>query len=327
MTHALASTDQLGVTLEDVRAAATRLEGTIYRTPLLRLPLAGDVYAKAESLQRTGSFKLRGAFNFLASLPEGVRSRGVVAHSSGNHAQGVACAAALFGVPATIVIPEGASEVKIERTRAYGAQVVRCALDEREAVARALAEKHGLTLVPPFDHPWVVAGQGTAGLELAEDLPEVADVLVPLGGGGLLAGVALAVRSLYPNARVWGVEPELAADGKASLAAGAVQPWPAALTARTVADGVRTPALGALNFRLIQRYAAGILTVSEDAILAATRWYAGEAKLVVEPTGALTLAAYRALEAKSALRDGPTVLLISGGNVGAEALGRMLTGD
>jgi threonine dehydratase len=314
------------LTLEDVRAAAARLEGTVHRTPLLRLPLAGEVYAKAENLQRTGSFKLRGALNFLASLPEAVRARGVVAHSSGNHAQGVACAAALFGVPATIVIPEGASEVKVARTEAYGARVVRCALGARERVAYELAEAHGWTLVPPFDHPWIIAGQGTAGLELAQALPEVADVLVPLGGGGLLAGVALAVRALAPQARVWGVEPEVAADGKASLAAGCVQPWPPERTARTVADGVRTPAVGRLNFRLIRELVTDIVTVSETAIVAATRWYASEAKLVVEPTGALTLAALHALRERGALGEGPTVLLVSGGNIGAQALGELLRG-
>lgn len=326
------------VTLEDLYAAAERVQNTVRRTPLLRLPLAeaagevstgkaSAVYAKAENLQRTGSFKLRGAYNFLASLPERVRSKGVVAHSSGNHAQGVACAAALFGVGATIVIPEGASEVKVARTKAYGASVVRCALSEREEVAHALAEAHNLTMVPPFDHPWIVAGQGTAGLELAHDLPEVANVLVPLGGGGLLAGVAVAVRALCPNAQVLGVEPTLAADGKASFEAGAIQRWTAADTARTVADGVRTPALGALNFRLIQEHVAGVVTVDEAAILAATRWYAEEAKLVVEPTGALTLAAYWALKeggGEHVLLPGPTVLLVSGGNIGAEAFGELL---
>lgn len=249
-----------------------------------------------------------------------------MAHSSGNHAQGVACAAALLGVPATIVIPEGAAEVKVARTEAYGARVVRCALGERERVAQGLAEAHGWTLVPPFDHPWIIAGQATAGLELVEALPTVADVLVPLGGGGLLAGVALAVRALAPQARVWGVEPESAADGKASLAAGRVQRWPPERTARTVADGVRTPAVGECNFRIIRERVTDIVTVSEAAILEATRWYAREAKLVVEPTGALSLAGLHALRARGALGGGPTALLISGGNIGLQALAELLAG-
>jgi len=325
----------MSVSLEDVRRAAARLCGTARRTPLVRLPLPGDlytdeVYAKAENLQLTGSFKLRGAYNFLASLPEAVRARGVVAHSSGNHAQGVACAAHLFGVPATIVIPENAPDVKVARTRAWGAQVVRCANSsaERERVAQELVDAQGYTLVPPFDHPWTIAGQGTAGLEIAEDLPEVANVLVCLGGGGLLAGVATALHALLPSTQLLGVEPELAADGKASLEAGEVTRWDAALTARTLADGVRTQSLGALNFSIIRRRVAGVITVSEDAILEATRWYLTEAKLVAEPTGALTLAAYHKLRAGGAeglrLKPGPTVLLLSGGNISPTFLAHLL---
>ena len=320
------------ITLSDVEAAARRLSGVARRTPLL--PLAENpsetLYAKAENLQLTGSFKLRGAYNFLASLSEAVRARGVVAHSSGNHAQGVACAAHLFGVPATIVIPENAPPIKVSRTLAWGATVVRCdnSSTAREAVAQRFVETHGYTLVPPFDHPWIVAGQGTAGLELAHDLPDVANVLVCVGGGGLLAGVTTAVRALCPQAQLIGVEPELAADAKASLAAGSVQRWDAALTARTVADGVRTQNLGALPFAIIREGVAGIVTVAEAEILEATRWYLGEAKLVVEPTGALTLAAYRALKRGTyggvTLQPGPTALLISGGNLEPALLAELL---
>ena len=312
------------VSISDVEAAACKIYGTARRTPLLELGepnKTNSVYAKAENLQLTGSFKLRGAYNFLASLPDAVRARGVVAHSSGNHAQGVACAAKLFGVPATIVIPENAAPTKVARTLAWGAEVVRCenSSTARETVAQEFVETHGYTLVPPFDHPWIVAGQGTAGLEIARDLPDVANVLVCVGGGGLLAGVTTALRALCPQAQLIGVEPELAADAQASLVTGSVQQWDAALTARTVADGVRTQNLGALPFEIIRQDVAGIVTVSETEILAATRWYLGEAKLIVEPTGALTLAAYRALQGGTyqglTLRPGPTVLLISGGNL------------
>ncbi len=307
------------VSLRDLEAAARRLSGVARRTPLVEL--GPDLYAKAENLQLTGSFKLRGAYNFLASLPEAVRAQGVVAHSSGNHAQGVACAAKLFGVPATLVIPENAAPTKVARTRAWGAEVVRCenSSTARESVAQEIAETHGATLVPPFDHPWIVAGQGTVGLEIAHDLPTVANVLVCVGGGGLLAGITTALRALCPKAQLIGVEPELAADAQASLAAGSVQQWDAALTARTVADGVRTQHLGAVPFEIIRQGVAGIVTVSETEILEATRWYLGDAKLVVEPTGALTLAAYRRLQGGTyqgvTLRPGPTVLLISGGNL------------
>ena len=312
-----------------IQKAAARLEGTAVRTPLVRLPFYKDVYAKAESLQLTGSFKLRGAYNFLASLGE-ARERGVVAFSSGNHAQGVACAAHLFGVGATIVIPDNAPDTKVQRTKAWGAEVVRCRSEsgERERVARELAEAKGATLVPPFDHPWIIEGQGTVGLEIAEDLPGVANVLVCLGGGGLLAGIATAIRERCPDAQLIGVEPELAADGKASFDSGTLQTWDMALTARTVADGVRTQRLGEHTFAIIKEEVAGVVTVSEAAILAATRDYLTDVKLVVEPTGALTLAAYRRLLEGPvdglSLREGPSVLLVSGGNADPARLADIL---
>ncbi len=319
-----------------IERAAQRLKGTAVRTPLLKLPFYDDVYAKAENLQLTGSFKVRGATNFLASLGEEMgeeaRGRGVVAFSSGNHAQGVACAAHQFGVPATIVIPDNAPDIKVKRTEAWGAEVVRCESrsGERERVAHELTEAKGATLVPPFDHPWIIEGQGTVGLEIAEDLPEVANVLVCLGGGGLLAGIATAIHKRCPDAQLIGVEPELAADGKASFGSGTLQSWDMALTSRTVADGARTQSLGEYTFAIIKEKVAGIITVSEAAILVATRDYLSEVKLVVEPTGALTLAAYRRLLEGSAdgvsLKEGPTVLLVSGGNADPARLAEMLTG-
>lgn len=320
----------------DVRAAAERIAGRVRRTPLLRLPddgpgaLAPDLWAKPENLQRTGSFKLRGAMNFLSSMTAADRARGVVTHSSGNHGQAVACAAASFGVPATVVIPEGAPEVKVERTRAWGATVLRCENSSvaREAAARAAAAESGGTIVPPFDHLWIVAGQGTAGLEIAADLPDVANVLVCVGGGGLSAGTVLALQETVPNARVIGVEPAFAADAQASLRAGDRVAWTAEQTNRTIADGVRTQQLGEVPWTVLKTGLHGIVTASEDEIRAAAVWWPRYARLVVEPTGALTLAAYRRLATGEAdgvrLADGPTVLVISGGNVDDAVLADLL---
>jgi threonine dehydratase len=311
--------------LSELVAARERLRGHARHTPLLPLTAPGasrerSVFVKAENLQRTGSFKIRGASNFLARLDAGTLERGVVTHSSGNHAQGVAAAASAFAVPAVIVIPEGAPAVKVDRTRAWGAEVVRCANTsaDRLATAERLARERGATLVPPFDHPWIVEGQASIGLELHDDLADAANVLVCVGGGGLIAGIAAALRRRRSKALILGVEPRLAADAAESFAAGRVVEWPADRVTRTVADGVRTQALGALTFRIIQASVDGFVAVDEDEILDAAAWLVQDAKLVVEPTGALTLAAYRRLlagEAQHALRPGPTVLLVSGGNV------------
>ncbi len=323
--------------LADLDRARHHVRQAALRTPLVRLDLEGpggsEVYAKAENLQRTGSFKLRGALSFLASLPADVRARGVVTHSSGNHAQGVAFAARHFGVPATIVIPEGAAAVKVERTRALGAEVVRCRNTQtsREETAGAIARQRGAALVPPYDHPWIVAGQASVGLEIAEDLPGVATVFVPVGGGGLSSGVCLALAGRAPEARVIGVEPELAADACDSLRAGERRTWPAEAVTRTLADGVRTQCIGELNFRVLRSELAGIETVDEDAIARATGWYANHARLVVEPTGALTLAALRKhLRGEAEVAPGtggPTVVVISGGNIDRELLCRLMTAD
>ena len=318
-------------TLDDIRAAAARVSPAVFRTPLVRLALDREVYAKAENLQRTGSFKLRGAYNFLASLPEDARALGVTTHSSGNHAQGVACAAHLLGVKATIVIPEGAPELKVERTRAWGAEIVRCenVSGAREETAEQLVREHGYTLVPPYDHPWIIAGQGTAGLEIVADLPDVANILVPVGGGGLIAGVASAVKALRPAAQVIGVEPELAADAQASFQAGKVQRWETEQTSRTIADGVRTQSVGNLNFAVIRSCVTGIMTVSDEEILKAARWYLQHGRLVSEPTGAITLAGYLRLlggEANHhALNPGRTAILLSGGNIDPQLAGGLLS--
>lgn len=313
-------------TIEDIKAAAQRISKAARRTPLLPLPVTGRVFVKMESLQRTGSFKLRGAYNALAQLSPEQRARGVVTHSSGNHGQGLACAASMLGCPATIVIPEGAPQIKVDRTLSWGARVVRCGPSsaEREGTAAAEAEKHGLTLIPPFDHPDVIAGQGTVGLEIVEQLPDVANVLVPVGGGGLISGISLAVKSLKPDVRVFGVEPELAADAGEAFRKREPVRWDSALTTRTIADGVRTQEVGVNNLPLILEHVTGFLTATESSIVEAARFYALEAKLVAEPTGALTLAAWRELPSgESPLADGPTVLVLSGGNVAPDLLARL----
>jgi len=316
--------------LTDLVAARERIRASVRHTPLVPLDLPGGaaVFAKAENLQRTGSFKLRGASNFLARMPGDARSRGVVTHSSGNHAQGVAAAAHAWGVPALVVIPEGAPEVKVARTRAWGAEVVRCANTsaDRVGTAERYAQERNATLVPPFDHPWIVEGQASIGLELADDLADVANVLVCVGGGGLLAGIAAALRARGSRAQIVGVEPSLAADAGESFARGQVVTWPAEHVTRTVADGVRTQALGALNHTIIQATVDAFMSVEEEEILDAAAWYLQEAKLVAEPTGGLTLAAFRRLlagEGPVRLRPGPTVLIVSGGNVDASRLAEL----
>ncbi len=312
-------------TQADLEAARERLREHVRHTPLLPLTAPGvsrdrRVFVKPENLQRTGSFKIRGASNFLARLDPGVRERGVVTHSSGNHAQGVAAAASAWGVPALVVIPEGAPQIKVDRTRAWGAEVVRCPNTSADRIATAdrLARERDATVVPPFDHPWIVEGQASIGLEVHDDLADAANVLVCVGGGGLIAGIAAALRRRGSKAQILGVEPSLAADAAESFAAGRVVEWPAEQVTRTIADGVRTQAVGALTFAIIQQSVDGFVTVEEDEILDAAAWLVQDAKLVVEPTGALTLAAYRRLltgDAPLALRSGPTVLLVSGGNV------------
>ena len=256
-----------------------------------------------------------------------MRARGVVTHSSGNHAQGVACAAALAGVPATIVIPDGAPEVKVRRTAAWGARIVRCTNDKasREGTAERLAAELGATLVPPYDHPWIVEGQASVGLEIAADLPDVANVLVCVGGGGLLAGVASALRALGSTANVVGVEPTLAADAGASFREGRIVTWSPEEVVRTVADGVRTQSLGVVNFDLIRATVDEFVDVGDEAILDGAAWMMREAHLTVEPTGALAFAAYRMLVAQesSVLRPGPTVVVLSGGNADGARLAEL----
>lgn len=322
-------------TLADIQLAATRLTGLVTRTPLLPFRAAdaetdgARVWLKAENLQPIGSFKLRGAGNRLLALSADERRRGVVAYSSGNHAQGVAYTARHLRMAATIVMPTTTPRVKLAATRALGAEVVLYdpATERREEVAARVRERFPAdalpTLVPPFDDPYIVAGQGTAGLEIYHDLPDADLVLVPVGGGGLLSGVATAIKTLNPAARVVGVEPALAADAQASFRAGHRVAWAAADTQRTLADGVRTLEVGELPFQLMQRYVDDIITVTEDEIRAVTRRFVLEARLVVEPTGALALAAW--LHHRAELPPARRVVcLLTGGNIDPELLMELL---
>ncbi len=308
------------VTIEEIRAAAAILRGITVRTPLVPFGRPERRYwLKAESLQPIGAFKLRGAYVAAAMLSEAERARGLITYSSGNHAQGVARAARLFGVPAVIVMPSDAPALKRARVEADGAQIVivGTASDERRQVAEEFAAERGLAIIPPYDDPRIVAGQGTTGLEITEDMPDVAAVLVPIGGGGLAAGVCAAITALVPGARLIGVEPELAADARESLALGRIVRWEADLVSRTIADGTRTQSIGRLNFAHLREQLDAVITVSEAEIAAAVRLAAEEARLVVEPSGALPIAAMRFHAAEAGLTglDGPIVGVVSGGNV------------
>lgn len=310
------------VGLDDVRAAARRLDGVAVRTPLIPAAWAGgDLWLKPEGLQATGAFKLRGAFNAVALLDDDARRRGVVTHSSGNHAQALAWAAREQGIAATVVMPDAAAPVKVAATRALGAEVVMVPPPERDSRVRELVAERGLTFVSPFDDARVIAGGGTVGLEIAADRPDADAVLVPVGGGGLISGIGVAVKALAPATRVVGVEPELAADARDSLARGERVAWDPADTYRTIADGVRLPVIGELTWEHIRRHVDEIVTVPEDAILAAMRLLAVRGRVVAEPTGALTTAAFLAEPA----RFGRAVAVVSGGNADPALLASVLT--
>ena len=311
------------VTIDDVRAAAATLRGIAIRTPLVPFGRPADRrLLKAESLQPIGAFKIRGAYVAVASLGADERSRGVITYSSGNHAQGVARAGRLLGVPVVVVMPSDVPALKRARVEADGAQivVVGTSSDERRQVAEEIAARRGLAIIPPFDDDRIIAGQGTVGLEIVEDLPDVAAVLVPIGGGGLASGVAVAVKALAPGARVIGVESELAADARDSLREGRIVRWAPDLVSRTIADGTRTTALGERTFAHLSALLDGVVTVTEFEIAAGVRLAAEESRLVVEPSGALSIAAmvFHAAElglVAGAAAVGPVVAVVSGGNV------------
>jgi threonine dehydratase len=312
------------VTIDDIRAAATRIRAFVVRTPLLPTLWADTdrpLWIKPENLQPIGAFKVRGAFSAIGNLAESVRTRGVVAYSSGNHAQAVAYAAAVYGIPATIVMPKETPTVKVHATRGHGAEVVLCEAGQRERVAAEVLEQTGGVLVPPFDHPDIIAGQGTIGLEIAEDLPAVENVLVPVSGGGLASGIGTAIKALCPQARVFGVEPELAADTAEGLTKGHRVDWPIEERNRTIADGLRSQP-SELTFAHLQKVLDGIITVSEREIESAVRELAARTHLISEPSGAVALAAYR----QGQTPPGRTVMVLSGGNIDPRALTDILAG-
>jgi threonine dehydratase len=315
------------VTLNDIREAATRVEGVTVRTHLIELNYSGgdssrQLFLKPENQQPIGAFKLRGAYNKVASLSPEERKRGVITYSSGNHAQGVAYAARALGVKAVIVMPNNAPVIKREATAKLGAEIVLVGpgSDERKDKAEALAAQQGYVIVPPYNDEHIIAGQGTIGLEILEDFPDVETVLTPVGGGGMISGVATAIKLSKPAVTVIGVEPELAADAQASFRAGKVMQFPAEQVSRTLADGLRTQSVGPINFEHIRRYVDDIITVSEDEIMRAMKLLAANPATVAEPSGAVDVAGFLFhREQLPATRQ--NVAVISGGNIEPGMLG------
>ena len=313
-------------TFDDRRAAAQRLHGIAHRTPVLRSTSADEstgaqVFFKCENLQRTGAFKFRGAYNTLAQFTPEQRERGVLAFSAGNHAQAIALSARLLDMPAVIVMPEDAPATKMAATREYGAQVVTYNryTEDREAISRRLAQERGMTLVPPFDHPHVIAGQGTAAMELLEDVPGLDYLFVCVGGGGLLAGSTLAAQAMAPGCRLVGVGPEAGNDGQQSFKAGHIVQIP---TPHTIADGAQTQALGQLTFPIIAQGVADMVTATDEQLVQTLRFFAERMKIVVEPTGALAFAGAR--NGSVDVRGKRVGVLISGGNVDLPRYARFL---
>lgn len=329
------ATDSL-VSLDDIRAAAERIAGVAVKTPLVRADFPGvsgrgtarTIWLKAESLQPIGSFKLRGAANKILQLTKEEIARGVITYSSGNHAQGVAYAAREVGAKAVIVMPSNAPAIKRAATLALGAEVVDVgpASSERLAKAEELVGKYGYVVVPPYDDEQIIAGQATCGLEIVESVADVDLVLTPVSGGGLLSGVATAVKHLRPQAKVFGVEPELAGDTAESFRTGKIVTWGAELTSRTIADGLRTQSVGERNFAHIQAFVDGIITVTEAEIRAAMRAIVACARLVPEPSGAVPTAAllFHSAELPAFKK---AVAVVSGGNVAPDLLAQVLTED
>ncbi|MGU7773300.1 threo-3-hydroxy-L-aspartate ammonia-lyase [Burkholderia sp. MR1-5-21] len=307
-------------TYADVEAAATRIDGIANRTPVhtsrtLNELVGAEVFLKCENFQRMGAFKFRGAFNALSKFSPERRTAGVVAFSSGNHAQGIALSAKILGMPATIVMPHDAPAAKVSATKGYGANVVIYDryTEDREAIGRRLADEQGLTLIPPYDHPDVLAGQGTAAKELFEEVGALDYLFVPLGGGGLLSGTALSTRALAPQCVLYGVEPEAGNDGQQSLRSGTIVHID---TPRTIADGAQTQHLGNYTFGIIKRDVNDILTAPDTDLVNAMKFFATRMKMVVEPTGCLGLAA--ALNLKDSLKGKRVGIIISGGNIDLE---------
>ena len=314
-------------TFDDVVAASKRIEGVAHRTPVLTSrtvneAFGAEVFFKCENLQRMGAFKFRGAFNALSKFDDEQRRHGVVAFSSGNHAQAVALSAQLLGMPATIVMPDDAPQIKVDATRGYGGKVVLYDRykEDREQIGRDLAQKHGLTLIPPYDHPDVMTGQGTAAKELFEEVGPLDAFFVPLGGGGLLSGCALSTRALSPDCALYGVEPEAGNDGQQSFRSGKIVHID---TPKTIADGAQTQHLGDYTFPIIQRDVNDVLTASDAELVECMRFFAARMKLVVEPTGCLSFAAARQM--KDRLKGKRIGVLISGGNVDVQKFAELVS--
>jgi threonine dehydratase len=317
------------VSLTEVTEAARRLAPVVVRTPLLPVPgLSNTLLVKPESLQPTGSFKLRGAYNAISAAGQAARERGVIAHSSGNHGHAVAYAAALLGVHAVVVVPETAPKVKTDAIEHYGAGLVTVAptLSARVAATEELVARHGYVVIPPFDDRAVIAGQGTVGLEIVADCPQVDLVVVPVSGGGLISGIAAAIRALRPEAAVVGVEPELAADARDSFRRGERVAWPAAEVQRTIADALRVERVGALPFAHIRALVTDMITVTEEEMLTAVRLLARHARLIAEPGGAAAVAAYLFRSRELPQASAP-VAVLSGGNIDPQLLARILATD
>ena len=322
------------VDLDTIRAAAKRVASIAFKTPLVRAPFPGvagrgmgrEIWLKAESLQPIGAFKIRGAANKILQLTPEEIGRGVITYSSGNHAQGVAYAAREVGAKAVIVMPSNAPAIKRAATLALGAEVVDVgvASSERLAVSERLVREHGYIVIPPYDDEQIIAGQGTCGLEIVEELPDVDLVLSPVSGGGLLSGVAAAVKQLRPQAKVFGIEPELAGDTAESFRTGSIVTWGAELTSRTIADGLRTQSVGVRNFAHIQAFVDGVITVTEAEIRAAMRAIVATTRLVPEPSGAVTTAALL-FQAGELPEYKKAVAVVSGGNVDPALLAEVLT--
>jgi len=326
------------VTLEAIRAAAARISNIAVRTPLVRAQFPGlsghgtprEIYLKAESLQPIGAFKIRGAANKILQLTPEQISRGVITYSSGNHAQGVAYAAREVGAKAVIVMPSNAPAIKRAATLSYGAEIVDVGVASSERLAKSdeLVRKHGYVVIPPYDDKQIIAGQGTCGLEIVEEIrglgPEVDLVLAPVSGGGLLSGVAAAVKQLRPQAKVFGVEPELAGDTAESFRTGSIVTWGADLVSRTIADGLRTQSVGVRNFAHLQAFVEGIITVTEAEIRAAVRAIVAATRLVPEPSGAVATAALL-FHAAQLPPYKIAVAVVSGGNVDPALLAQILT--
>lgn len=320
------SAQALPVSFADVRAAAERLRGVAKRTPVMTSrtfnALTGrQVFFKCENFQRGGAFKFRGAYNRLSQLSAAEKKRGVVAFSSGNHAQGVALAAKLLDIPAVIVMPDDAPAVKLAATRGYGAEVIVYdrLTGKREAIASQLSQERGMTLVPPFNDPHIIAGQGTAALELLQEIPELDALVAPIGGGGLLSGCAIAAKAMRPPIAVYGVEAIGADDAKQSLEQNRIVTIP---PPTTIADGIRTQALGTLTFPILRALLSEIVLVSDDEIMQAVCFALSRMKLVVEPTGAVSLAAV--LQNRIAANAQRIGVIVSGGNIGTDLLHQII---